>query len=389
MRRKKLCILAILLLLVLFAGTTVQTQAAVKNGWVTRQGKTYYYKNGKMYKGFLNLDGKTYYLNGKTGVMHTGWLKNKAGDRRYFSKQDGSMIKGEVKNNIGSRYFNQTNGYMYVGLVKHRKHLYYFDPKTGYRYDNGFKTVKGKSYYFKRARAQKGWMTINNHLYYFDKNCVMYKNRTATVDGRTYSFSSKGFATLVKNKWNKLLDKYETDPSVNQLIFVQYQGGTRAQVILYNKVNDIFKQIMRCQGYVGRNGINKVREGDAKTPTGTFGFTRAFGIKTNPGSKIKYQKLNPYLYWCGDKTWYNQMVDVRKKKHNCSGEHLINYTPHYNYALALDYNKEGIYKKGSAIFLHCTGSSPYTGGCIAVSEANMIKILQTVDKNAKICIYSA
>ena len=75
--------------------------------------------------------------------------------------------------------------------------------------------------------------------------------------------------------------------------------------------------------------------------------------------------------------------------HICSNnsEHLIRYIPQYNYALIFDYNKENVYGKGSAIFLHCYGSYPYTLGCISVAEENMIKILKTVDKNARICIY--
>lgn len=387
MKRKSICLLIVLLFCAVLAGTAVQTQAAAKDGWVTKQGKTYYYKEGKIYRGFLTLEGKTYLLDSKTGVLYTGWWQNKAGQKRYFSKKDGSMLKGGVKASKGYRYFNQSNGYMYVGLVMHKGQLYYFDPKTGYRFNNGFKTVNGKTYYFKKAWAQKGWVTVNNKTYYFGSSYTMYKNTTASISGKRYTFNSQGAASRAADKWNKLLEKYEPSSSVNQLVFVQYEGGTKAQVILYNKVNGKFKQELKCQGYVGRNGIDKVREGDAKTPTGTFGFTKAFGIKNNPGSRITYTKLNKNLYWCGDKTWYNQLIDIRKKKHYCTGEHLIDYVPHYNYALALDYNKQGIYKKGSAIFLHCTGSNPYTGGCVAVSEKNMIKIMQTVDKNAKICIY--
>ena len=74
---------------------------------------------------------------------------------------------------------------------------------------------------------------------------------------------------------------------------------------------------------------------------------------------IKYIKLNSYLYWSADRKYYNQMIDIRKVKASRAGEHLIRYRPHYNYALAIDYNKKCIYKKGAAIFLHCTGSNPY------------------------------
>ena len=76
-------------------------------------------------------------------------------------------------------------------------------------------------------------------------------------------------------------------------------------------------------------------------------FTKAFGIKDNPGAKLPYTKLNPYLYWCGDKQWYNTLVDVRETPHECSGEHLISYVPHYNYVLAIDYNPECTFGKGS------------------------------------------
>lgn len=352
-------------------GNTVQASAASRNGLVTKQGKTYYYKNGKLYK---------------------GWLKNSKGQRRYFSRKNGVMYKGAYKTRNGIRYFDRTTGYMYTGLKKQNKQLYYFDPKTGYRLNSGFKTVGRRTYYFRYGKAVKGWMSLQGKRYYFNSACVMYKNTTVTLNGKKYKFSSSGVATEVnttpaQNKWQKLLNEYAESSTVNQLVFVQYEGGSRATVILYNRINGALTKVFSCPGYVGSNGIDKVQEGDRKTPTGTFGFTKAFGIKNDPGSKIPYTKLNQYLYWCGDKQYYNTMVDVRTQKHNCVGEHLIAYNPHYNYALAIDYNPQHIFKKGSAIFLHCTGSNSYTGGCVAVSENYMKTIMQTVDQNAKICIY--
>lgn len=374
--KKNVCSIFLLLLMVIVlasAGSSVQADAAVKKGLVTRQGKTYYYKNGKIYK---------------------GWWKNKKKQRRYFSPKDGSMCKGQYKTLNGVRYFDRSTGYMYTGLKKVDGQLCYFNTKTGYRYENGFKKIKKKTYYFRDGKAVRGWTIINGKKYFFNRSYTMYKNITVKApDGKKYKFNSKGVATEVKSivkvdKWQNLLNEYADSTTVNQLVFVQYEGGSRATVVLYNRVNGVLKKVFSCPGYVGRNGINKVQEGDRKTPTGTFGFTKAFGIKNNPGSKIAYTKLNKYLYWCGDKNYYNTMIDVRVNKHNCVGEHLITYTPHYNYALAIDYNPECIYKKGSAIFLHCTGSNPYTGGCVAVAESYMKTILQTVDQNAKICIYA-
>ena len=209
--------------------------------------------------------------------------------------------------------------------------------------------------------------------------------QAAAVKSQSTTVANK--STAKKDKWTTLLQKYEKSKKVNQLIFVKYKGKSKANIVLYEKVNGKFKKVFACAGYVGKKGIGKKREGDKKTPTGTYSFTKAFGIKKNPGSKIKYIKLNKYYYWSGDRRYYNQMIDIRKVKASRSGEHLIDYKPQYNYALAIDYNKKCVYKKGSAIFLHCTGKRPYTGGCVAVKEKYMKKIMQTVDKNAKICIY--
>lgn len=148
-----------------------------------------------------------------------------------------------------------------------------------------------------------------------------------------------------------------------------------------------WEKVLSCKAYVGMNGIDKKKEGDRRTPTGVYTLNKAFGVKKDPGSKMKYKKLNKHLYWCGDKEHYNQMIDIRDHPHSCRGEHLIEYTKQYAYAMAMDYNKDCTYGKGSAIFLHCFGYDSCTLGCVAVSEDNMKTILKTCGKNAKICIY--
>ena len=152
---------------------------------------------------------------------------------------------------------------------------------------------------------------------------------------------------------------------------------------------DVFLQQYRNNALVKQIILVETQEGDRRTPTGDYGMCMAFGAKEDPGSLVPYTKLTDTMYLCGDKEYYNQFIDVSKINHTCSNnsEHLIRYIPQYNYALFFDYNKENVYGKGSAIFLHCCGSYPYTLGCISVAEENMIKILKTVDKNARICIY--
>lgn len=195
-------------------------------------------------------------------------------------------------------------------------------------------------------------------------------------------------------KWKQLKRKYAEKKNTNRLIFVKYEGGTNATLYMFRKKTrrngtHYWKKFLKCKAYVGLNGLGKQREGDVKTPRGTFRLTEGFGIKENPGlNGLKYTKLNRYLYWSGEMGTYNTMVDSRVLGHAPSNsEHLLYCNPEYNYALNINYNRKHIYKKGSGIFLHCMGAKKYTHGCVAVSEINMIRIMQNTTSKTRICIY--
>lgn len=194
------------------------------------------------------------------------------------------------------------------------------------------------------------------------------------------------------NRWEKLLEMYRQDDSTDRLIFVKYQGDSKARVELYKKIQKSgeykWKKLLSCGAYVGKKGINKKEEGDKKTPTGTFSILSAFGIKKNPGTELPYTKVNKYHYWSEEKETYNQLVDVRMLgREEMAGEHLIDFKPAYNYALVIGYNEECEYGKGSAIFLHAKGEKHYTAGCVAVSRANVKRIVKAATEKTRICIY--
>ena len=192
--------------------------------------------------------------------------------------------------------------------------------------------------------------------------------------------------------WRKdTTGKYLNDDSVKQIITVQAAEGSNAVIKLFEKTaengKNIWTETLECPGIIGLEGLGKTKEGDNKTPIGDFGITTAFGIKENPGTSIPYIEADENTYCCGDENFYNQMIDISEHPHDCSdGEHIIDYSPEYNYGIFLDYNKDGTPGLGSAIFFHCAGANTYTGGCIAVSEENMITILRALDANARIII---
>lgn len=214
------------------------------------------------------------------------------------------------------------------------------------------------------------------------------KKGTAAITASIGKGSLTCKVTVSNTVWTKLLNRYRSQPKTKQLLFVKYTGGSSAKVLLYNKENQKWVKILTCSGEVGRDGIGQAREGIPVTPTGTYTLTGAFGIQPDPGASQTYLQVNSNHYWCADEAYYNQLIDITEKPHSCTGEHLIEYTQCYAYGMFFDYNKECVYKAGSAFFLHCKGDSGYTMGCIAVSRANMVKILKNVEEGGKICIYN-
>ena len=178
--------------------------------------------------------------------------------------------------------------------------------------------------------------------------------------------------------------------TAEQIALVRYTGGSRARLSVHEKKYGMWRQLFEVDAYVGRNGIEKTREGDKRTPTGTFNLTTPFGIKADPGAVMPYLQVTNDHYWCGTSgdPLYNQLVDCRVtgRAWRSGDEHLIDYAPHYNYCMFIDYNAEGRPGLGSCIFLHCKGKSASTSGCVAVDEQTMVRILRWARPGAKIVI---
>ena len=93
------------------------------------------------------------------------------------------------------------------------------------------------------------------------------------------------------------------------------ETATDAWISLHEKQADgTWKMVMTTPGFIGKNGLGKTKEGDAKTPTGVFHFNRAFGIADDPGCAIPYVKVDQDTYWSGDPRegfHYNELVNIK------------------------------------------------------------------------------
>ena len=185
------------------------------------------------------------------------------------------------------------------------------------------------------------------------------------------------------------------EKGASQLFVVAGVGKTTAYVSFHEKdENGVWKEFMTTPGFIGKNGLGKTKEGDGKTPVGTFRFTAAFGIAADPGCAIPYRQVTEDDYWSGDVRGgcgYNTMVSILDLPDldTDNSEHIVEYDVHYQYCLNISYNEACTPGLGSAIFLHCLGPyKPYTGGCVAIPQDQLIKVLQRVDPNCVVVIDS-
>ena len=185
----------------------------------------------------------------------------------------------------------------------------------------------------------------------------------------------------------EILQKYRSDDSVHQIMIVSHTDGWNANMSFYDKAdeNNAWTLVLEGEVYIGKNGMNKTKEGDAKTPYGDFEVLQAFGILPNPGTAIEYIDVTPDTFACDeDCEFYNQIIDVKATGHKCNGEEMYKFSPEYNYGLTTSYNSAHKYPDGSAVFIHCKGQKPFTGGCIALDEADMKAVLQKAEPGMRI-----
>ncbi len=182
-----------------------------------------------------------------------------------------------------------------------------------------------------------------------------------------------------------------------QLIIVSssHRSNHQATLYTYEKRNGRWVEAHRPMAAVlGPNGMNlDKREGDGTTPMGVYSIGYGFGTAVKPSSStFPYKRAGQHDYWVDDVTSpdYNKWISFSgNPSSRWKSFERMNH-PLYKYGTTINYNTDPIVAgKGSAIFLHVwRGSTSPTAGCVAVSETNMVTLLNWLkqDKSPHIVI---
>jgi L,D-peptidoglycan transpeptidase YkuD (ErfK/YbiS/YcfS/YnhG family) len=162
-------------------------------------------------------------------------------------------------------------------------------------------------------------------------------------------------------------------------------GATQAQLTAYQQAGGQWRRVFGpWLAWIGRNGMAPAgakREGDGRTPSGTFGFGFFFGVDPDPGVHFPYRRVNPYDVWDDDPSspLYNEWVDDRYADPGAAPEPMD--VSAYDYGAVIGYNTARTPGLGSAIFLHINIGMP-TAGCVSLPVGELLDILRWLNPAA-------
>jgi len=135
---------------------------------------------------------------------------------------------------------------------------------------------------------------------------------------------------------------------------------------------------------VGYNGFappGAKREGDGRTPSGSFGFDFFFGVDADPGVQFAFRPItSSSIVWDDDpgSPNYNQWIDESTQGVSAAGANPepMYDTPAYDYGAVIAYNTSPVVPgAGSAIFFHVSTGGP-TAGCVSLPVSELLEALR-------------
>jgi len=198
----------------------------------------------------------------------------------------------------------------------------------------------------------------------------------------SHKFDASAFLKFQSNKFDKS----------TQIILVVDDSSfffTRTTLYAMEKRGDNWQMTFEpLNAVIGKNGFapaGEKREGDGKTPSGIYPLKMTFGYGANITTKMPYRQALADDIWVDDPQAddYNQWTKIQETK-AASYEMMKREDDQYKYGIVIEYNTDRVIKgNGSAIFLHIwKGEGIPTAGCVALSEEDIIKILDWLDPAA-------
>ena len=252
---------------------------------------------------------------------------------------------------------------------------------------NGLATFPDRDKVSEYARAPMAWA--------IDLGLINGVKTDGTVLLSPRSSATRAQVAAILMRFCRKLPEAGDANSLAYLVSHTAVAGTTNQIVavidhnltLWERSGGVWTKTMDVYAGYGANGLSADRtEGDMTTPIGAFPLLYAFGRDADPGTALEYRQITPTSYFSAapDST-YNTWVESGTP---LEGEHLQDYANlQYRYAVVIGFNTDPVViGRGSAIFLHCKGATWNTGGCVSVTQNDMLTLLDRLNRGAWIII---
>ena len=182
MKKRKISLMALLICLLL--SLPVSAAAAKKDGGhKASNGVVYYYKNGKIAKGFVKIKNKTCYFNKKGKLVKNAWVIYKG--KKYRADRCGTIKKNCFVKVDGKFYSLKADGSVRKGWQKFSYGISYFGKDGAIR--KGLTVINGRTYLFsQKGILLTGTQTVGKTTYYLSDRGRLEMKKVSTGNGTLY-----------------------------------------------------------------------------------------------------------------------------------------------------------------------------------------------------------
>ncbi len=182
MKKRKISLLALLICLLL--SLPVSAAVTKKDGWhKASNGVVYYYKNGKIAKGFVKIKNKTCYFNKKGKLVKNAWVIYKG--KKYRADRCGTIKKNCFVKVDGKFYSLKADGSVRKGWQKFSYGISYFGKDGAIR--KGLTVINGRTYLFsQKGILLTGTQTVGKTTYYLSDRGRLEMKKVSTGNGTLY-----------------------------------------------------------------------------------------------------------------------------------------------------------------------------------------------------------
>ncbi|HET6627393.1 MAG TPA: L,D-transpeptidase family protein [Nocardioidaceae bacterium] len=217
-------------------------------------------------------------------------------------------------------------------------------------------------------------------------------------------------ATAPASAAGSLPSRFSLDPSVRQLVTVTSPrwSNTHARLRVWRRRNGSWHLVRGpVRVSLGWNGwvpARKRRQSTGTTPAGSFSMRYAFGNRRDPGTELRYRRVDGNDFWpyeprdAATYNIYQPHKAGRTRWRPDYAERLADYGYEYAYAVVLGFNlPRGVHwsrhrrqwvarrpahtDRGGGIFLHVK-QRRYTAGCVAGPLRDVRWLVRWLDPDA-------